>query len=142
MSWPLLVPLITAILAASLALACNYWLQYHAGRRIRDADEVRRRLYEFLALVSEYWMANQRDTELEPRIVAMKWIVLAELRRLQSQSRHLRRWYDNTEAHRLDMMDAATGGCFQQESWAPDHDRALQVAREMRHILDQLHQAC
>lgn len=142
MSWLLFAPFIAALLAAPLTLACNHWLQNRAGRRIRDADEVRRHLYEFLALVAKYWMAKQRDTELEPRIVAMKWIVLAELQRLPSQSRHLRRWYDDTEAHRLDMMDAATGGCFQQENWATDHDRVLQVAREMRHILDLLRQAC
>lgn len=140
MNW--LGSLVTAVLAALLALAGNYWLQIRSGRRIRDADEARRHLYDFLALVAEYWMAMQRDAGLEARIVAMKSIVLAELRRVGIQSRRLRRWYDDTEVHRLDMIDAATGGCFQQESWAADHDRFSQVAREVRHILDELRRAC
>ena len=140
MSW--LAPVVTAVLAALLALAGNYWLQNRSGRRIRDADEVRRHLYDFLALVAEYWMAEQRDTVLEAKILATKWIVMAELRRMQSHSRRLRQWYGDTEAYRLDMIDAATGGCFQQEDWVADHDRVLLVARSMRHILGQIRQAC
>lgn len=140
MSW--LTPLATAVLAALLALAGNYWLQNRSGRRIRDADEVRRHLYDFLALATEYWMAEQRDPVLESRVLATTWIVMAELRRMQSHSRRLRGWYHDTEEHRLDMIDAATGGCFQQENWVADHDRVLLVARSMRHVLGALRQAC
>ena len=140
MSW--LTPLATAVLAALLALAGNYWLQHRSGRRIRDADEVRRHLYDFLALVTEYWMAEQRHPVLESRVLATTWIVMAELRRMQSHSRRLRRWYRDTEEQRLDMIDAATGGCFQQENWVADHDRVLLVARSMRHVLGALRQAC
>ena len=142
MSWLALAPLATALLAASLALAGNYWLQNRSGRRIRDADEARRHLYDFLALVAEYWMAKQRDTVLEARVLATTWIVMAELRRMQSHSRRLRRWYHDTEEHRLDMIDAATGGCFQQEDWAADPNRVLLVVRSMRHILGGLRRAC
>ena len=40
------------------------------------------------------------------------------------------------------MIDAATGGCFQQEDWTADPNRVLIVAREMGHILRELRQAC
>lgn len=140
MSW--LTPLVTAVLAALLALAGNYWLQNRSGRRIRDADEVRRHLYDFLALVTEYWMAERRDALLEAKVLATKWIVMTELRRIQGHSRRLRRWYRDTEERRLDMIDAATGGCFQQENWMADPSRALLVAREVSHILGELRRAC
>lgn len=140
MSW--FSPFGTALLAALLALAGNYWLQNRSGRRIRDADDLRHRMYEFLTLVTEYWMAEQRDTVLEARVLATKLIVMAELRRIQGHSGRLRRWYRDTEERRLDMIDAATGGCFQQENWMADPSRALLVAREMGHILGELRRAC
>lgn len=142
MNWLALAPLATALLAALLALSGNYWLQNRSGRRIRDADEVRRHLYDLLALVTEYWMAKRRDTTLEARVLAATWIVVAELRRMESHSRRLQRWYDDIEAHRLDMIDAATGGCFQQEDWVADSNRVLLFARSMHHILGALRQAC
>ena len=137
-----LTSLATAVLAALLALAGNYWLQNRSGRRIRDADEVRRHLYDFLALVTEYWIAKRRDPVLEAKVLATKWIVMAELRRMHGHSRRLRRWYRDTEEQRLNMIDAATGGCFQQENWMADPSRALLAAREIGHILGQLRRAC
>lgn len=137
-----LVPFAAAFFAAVLALAGNYWLQHRSGRRIRDADEVRSRMYDFLSLVAEYWTAERRDPVLEARVLAAKLIVMVELREMQSHSKRLRRWYTITEDRRLDMIDAATGGCFQQEDWTADPNRVLIVAREMGHILRALRQAC
>lgn len=124
------------------ALAGNYWLQNRLARRIRDADETKRRLYALLALVAEYWTAEQRDTAIEARVLATTLIVIAELRRMQDHSKRLVKWYSNTEERRLAMIDAATGGCFQQEDWTADPDRVRIVAREMGYILRELRRAC
>ena len=41
------------------------------------------------------------------------------------------------------MIDAATGGCFQQKSdWAPDPSRVTTVAREIGRIMRTLRDAC
>lgn len=142
-SWlSLVVPFASALVAVVLALAGNYWLQNRLGRRIRDADEVRARLYDFLSLVAEYWTAERRDPVLEARVLATKLIVVAELGGMRGHSRRLRQWYRDTEDCRLDMIAAATGGCFQQENWVADPRRVLMVARDMGRILRDLRRAC
>lgn len=136
------VPVGAALLAALVALWGNHWLQSRLGRRIRAADEVKTRLYDFLALVAEYWMAETRDSVLESKMLATKLIVIAELDQMRHHSTRLQRWFLDTQECRLDMIDAATGGCFQQNSWAPDPSRVLKVAREMGRILRTLSDAC
>ena len=137
-----LVPIGAALLAAFVALWGNHWLQNRLGRRVRDADEVKTRLYEFLALVAEYWMAERREPVLEAKVFATKLIVVAELDQMQDHSMRLKRWFADTEECRLDMIGAATGGCFQQSDWAPDPDRVKAVAREMGRIMRTLRDAC
>ena len=68
----------------------SYWLQNRLGRRIRNAEEVKTRLYEFLALVAEYWMADKRDPVLEAKVLAAKLIVVVELEQMQHHSMRLR----------------------------------------------------
>lgn len=138
----LFVPLASALFAALFALAGNYWLQNRWGRRIRHAEDLKRRLYEFLSLVTEYWTVGKRDTLLEARILATKLIVMAELLEMQAHSKRLRRWYRDTQECRLDMIDAATGGSFQQEDWSSEPERAMAVAREMGRIVRGLQRAC
>ena len=139
---PSLVALASALVAALIALFGNHWVQNRSGRRIRDADDLKRHLYDFLALVAEYWMAETRNPVLEARIVAAKFIVMGELGHMQRRSGRLRRWYRATATDRLDMIDAATGGCFQQHDWAPDPSRALIVARATGRIVRALREAC
>ena len=131
-----------ALLAALVALWGHHWLQNRLGRRIRNAEDVKARLYSFLALVAEYWMGESRDTVLEAKVVAAKLIVLAELNQMQHHSMRLHRWFRDTESSRLDMLDAATGGCFQQSAWAPDPSRVQTVTREMGRIMRTLREAC
>ena len=137
-----LAPIGAALLAAFVTLWGDHWRQNRLGRRIRDADEVKTRLYGFLTPVAEYWMANKRDRVLEAKILATKLIVVAELDQMQRHSMRLRRWYRDTEKCRLDMIDAATGGCFQQDDWAPDPSRVTIVAREIGRIMRTLRDAC
>ena len=137
-----LVPIGAALLAAFVALVGNHWLQNRLGRRVRGAEEVKTRLYGFLALVAEYWMAERRDSVLEAKVLATKLIVVAELDQMQHHSMRLRRWFQDTQERRLDMIDAATGGCFQQSDWTPDPSRVLIVAREMGRIIRTLRAAC
>ena len=135
-------PLAAALVAAFVALIGEHRLQTRSGRRIRDADELKRRLYDFLALAAEYWMGEKRDLTLEARVLATKLIVLAELHQMQQHTKALRRWYRNTQECRLDMIDAATGGCFQQHDWKSDPSRVPMVARELGRIIRTLREAC
>ena len=137
-----LAPIAAALLAALVALLGNHWLQHRLARRTRDADDLKTRLYDFLALVAEYWMGETRDSVLEAKVLATKLIVLAELGQIQHHSKRLRRWFGDTRECRLDMMDAATGGCFQQSDWAADPRRVTIVAREMGRIMRMLRDAC
>lgn len=109
-----LVPIAAALLAALVALSGNHWLQHRVARRARDADDLKARLL----------------------------IVMTELGQMQHHSKRLRRWFQDTQACRLDMMDAATGGCFQQGDWASDPNRVTIVAREMGRITRTLRDAC
>ena len=138
-----LVPIGAALLAAFVALWGDHRRQSRLGRRIRDAEEVKTRLYGLLTPVAEYWMAKQRDPVLEAKIMAAKLIVVAELDQMQHHSPRLRRWFRDTQECRLDMIDAATGGCFQQQiDWAPDPSRVTTVAREIGRIMRTLRDAC
>lgn len=137
-----LVPIGAALLAASLTLWGDHWRQSRLGRRIRSAEEVRTRLYEFLAAVAEYWMADKRDPVLEAKVLATKLIVIAELDHMRRHSPQLQRWFRDTQECRLDMIDAATGGRFQQRDWAPVPNRVTIVAREMGRIIRSLRDAC
>lgn len=137
-----LVPIGAALLAAFVALWGNHWLQNRLGRRVRDAEEVKTRLYEFLALVTEYWMAETRDPVLEAKVLAAKLIVVVELEQMQHHSMRLRQWFQDAKECRLDMIDAAVGGCFQQSDWTPDPSRVPIVAREMGRIIRTLRDAC
>ena len=137
-----LVAVATALLAAVLAVLGGHWLQHRVGRRIRDADDLKARLYDFLALVTEYWMGETRDSVLEAKVLATKSIVIADIRQMQYHSARLRRWFLDTRGCRLDMIDAATGGCFQQSDWASDPNRVTKVAREMGRIMRTLRRVC
>ena len=141
LGWALL-PLAAALVAAFIALIGNHRLQTRSGRRIRDADELKRRLYDFLALVAEYWMGEERDLALEAKVLATKLIVLAELQQMGQHSMPLLRWYRDTEDCRLAMIDAATGGCFQQRNWKSDPSRVMVMARELGRIIRKLREAC
>ena len=140
--WLVLSP----FLVAFFVLYGNSWLQRRLARRIRDADELKRRLYDLLELTSEYWTAHTSATSpksaLEARILASKSIVAMECSEMARHSRRLKAWLLATEPHRADFMDAITGGSFQQKSWSPDPQRVTRAATAIQQVVSALNRAC
>lgn len=140
-------PLATAILAAVLVTTGNYWLQQRVHRRNQAAEELKRRLYEYLEFVTEYWtskdFSGQSKEALEAKMIAYGHFISFECDELRKMSRKLRSWHDKTSDDRLQLMDAATGGCFQQREsdWKEDPQRASQAAQAVMRIISTLNQA-
>ena len=135
-------PLVAAVVAAVVALGGNHWLQNRVARRIRDADEVKARLYAFFSLVAEYWLGEARDPTLEARLVAAQLIVITELEQMRYHSRRLRRWFLDTQVWRGDIVDATGGGFQQSDGWEADPTRVRTVARAIGRIIQGLRKAC
>lgn len=136
-----------SLLAAVISLWGNHYLQHRVRRRVRDADDLKRRLYDRLDLTAKYWLSENSEEksrlELEALIVASQLTISAELREMKRYSRKLRKWYWKTESHRLDLMDAVSGGSFQQRNgWHQDHDRVSHAARAIQRIISALNRAC
>ena len=140
-------PLISPLAAAFFVLWGNTWLQRRLTRRLRDADELKERLYKLLELTAEYWAGTSSDhgplrPAMESRILAAKLVVISECRELGRHSRRLGKWHQDTEQYRLDLMDAVTGGCFQQQDWESDPQRINHASREVQRIIRALNRAC
>ena len=140
-----LTSLLGSLAAASLVLLGNRLLQSGLGRRLREADELKQRLYRILISTADYWAnsgRNRKDREmLEARILADKSIIMSQLNEMQRHTRRLGRWYVQTEQERLDLFDAMTGGRFQQKAWSPDPARVILAARSIRLLISSLNQA-
>ena len=139
-------PLISPLIAAFLVLLGNSWLQRRLSRRLRDADELKERLYGLLKLTAEYWAGTSSDhgssrPALESRILAAKLVVVSECNEIGRHSRALGRWHRETEQSRLDLMDTVTGGCFQQKEWESDPQRVTRAAQEIQRIIRALNRA-
>ena len=151
MSSDLLVVIVTPfaiILAALLAWAANYHVQrrMHDNLRLRQGvDDLKRRLYEFVDLSARYWTLDEPRTEkhrmLEAQMIARKRIVQEEFSGLGNKSKRLKKSYQGTRSNRLDLWNAATGGCFQQTEWKADPERVIRVAAEACRIIRSLNQA-
>ena len=139
-----LVPIVVALIATAGALMGNYYLQSRVARRLRDADELKRMLYDFTTLVARYWYGDHGDArrELEAMIISQQYLVYGALRDMTLHSRKLKRWYEDTRKHRLELMEAASGGGFFVEQWQPDLERIRVASREVRRIVGGLNRAC
>lgn len=142
-----LAPFVTAILAAVLVTTGNYWLQQRVNRRNQAAEELKRRLYEYLEFITEYWtskdFSGQSKEALEAKMIAYGHFISFECDELGKMSRKLRNWRNKTMDNRLQLMDAATGGCFQQREsdWEEEPQRASQAAQAVMRIISTLNQA-
>lgn len=139
--------MVASLLAAVISLWGNHYLQHRVGRRVRDADDLKRRLYDLLDLAAKYWLSENSDEkfrlELEARIIASQSIISSELREMKRYSKELQQWYSETGSNRLDLMDAVSGGSFQQRSgWHQDPDRVSRAARAIQRIIRALNRAC
>ena len=137
--------LAVALLAASFALYGNYYLQNRVARRLRDADEIKRLLYELLDLTVNYWTVQSKDCDrqsMEAKIISSQLRLSSELGEMQRHSQGLRDWYKEIKNQRLDLMDAVSGGCFQQKNWQADDRRVARAGREIGRIVRALNRAC
>ena len=136
--------LIASLMAAVLAVWGNYWIQHKVSRRDRDADELKRRLYDILELGYEYWSGDSGNRSvLEPRIISSLKIVLCECGEITRYSSRLRKWEREIRGDRLTLWDEMTGGCFQQQKdWLPDPRRATRANECVARIVHALGRAC
>jgi len=140
-------PIVTATLAAILVTTGNYWLQQRVHRRNQAAEELKHRLYEYLEFITEYWISKdfsgQSKEALEAKMIAYGHFISFECDELGKMSRKLRDWHRETREDRLQLMDAATGGCFQQKwhNWKENPESVSQAAQAVMHIIRALNQA-
>ena len=139
-------PVISPFLVAFFVLYGNSWMQRRLGRRLRDADELKRRLYDLLELASEYWTAHASATSpraaLEAKMLSSKSILTTECNELLRHSKRLKEWLHATKPDRVDFMDAVTGGSFQQSAWSPDPRRVTRAAAAIQQVVSALNRAC
>ena len=140
------VALVSSVIGALVVLYGNHSLQRRLIQRLREADDLKDSLYELVALASTYWtLADENSSRpgLEGRIVAAQQVVLSKCREMGRHSRKLRRWHQDTEPRRLDLIDALSGGCFQGGvTWAPEPGRVARVGRIVGELVTSLNRAC
>ena len=131
-----LMGLATALAGFGLGLVGDYWLQQRLSRRYKAADELKKRLYEFLGLVADYWISGAESGSslqgLEARLKATQFIITAEYTLIIKHSKKLKTWYLDTEKERLDLLEAATGIPFpfpSMDTWIPDPGRVNRARR-------------
>ena len=136
------------IAGAGIAWAGNY----HVQRRIRNhvriiqgIDDLKERLHDFVDLSANYWTMDgpraEKHRTLEAQMIARKRIIQEEFIGLGSRSIRLKKSYQQTKSIRLDLWNAATGGCFQQVAWKADPKRVIRVAAEVCRIVRSLNEA-
>ncbi len=136
-----------ALASATIALAGNYYINHRLARRRLAADELKRSLFEYLKLVAEYWIStkqreNSHRVSIEARIIAMGSVIELRSLEVKSQSKKLNDWYVNSKNYRMDLLDLATGGCFQQHNWNPEPKRFQNATKVVTRIVIDLHAAC
>ena len=139
------VAFVSSLVGALVVLYGNYRLQRRLIQRLREADDLKQSLYDLVALASTYWtLADEGPSRrsLEGRIVAAQQVVLSKCREMRRHSRKLRRWHEDTEDRRLDLIDALSGGCFQGDTWEAEPGRVARVGRVVGELVTSLNRAC
>ena len=138
------IAIISAVLGAGIIVCGNHYLQRGVVRRHRSADDLKNRLYEFLNLAVLYWTdaGSEPRSTMEARILASWAVIASGCDDMMSRSRALRGWYRDTGQARRDLLDAVTGGRFQQTDWSPDPIRATRAAKHVVSIASKLDRAC
>lgn len=143
----ILTPL-AIIVSALIAWFGNYWVHrknHDYLRLLKNVDDLKGRLYEFVDLSVNYWTLDgpreEKHQTLEARMIARKRIILEEFSGLGGRNRRLGKLYQQTTGNRLDLWNAATGGCFQRAQWQKDPERVTRVTAEACRIIQSLNQA-
>ena len=139
---------IAILIAALVTWGANYHVQrrmHHHLRLRQSVDDLKGRLHEFVDLSAHYWTLDgprtQKHRMLEAQMVARKRIIQEEFSALGNKDKRLKKSHQDTTTNRLDLWNAATGGCFQQTSWQADPERVVSVAAEACRITRSLNQA-
>lgn len=137
------IAIVSAVLGAAVIVHGNHYLQRGVVRRHRSADDLKNRLYEFLDLAVRYWTgaAGEPRATMEARILASWAVVASGCSDMRLHSRALQDWYHDTGQARRDLLDAVTGGCFQQMDWIPDPARTNRAAKHVVSIASKLDRA-
>ena len=148
-AWPhftFMTPL-AIVVGAGIAWAGNYQVQKRIHRHLRlvnGVDDLKRRLHDFVDLAAKYWTLDgprgEKHRTLEAQILARKRIIQEEFNALSGRSTQLKRSHLQTKGTRLDLWNAATGGCFHQSKWEPSPERVVKVAAEATRIIRSLNQ--
>ena len=118
-------------------------MQRRLNPRLRASEDLKKLLYDLLPLAVEYWASDWQDKledrkRCEAKVLAAKMTVSIQCRHMSLHSRKLKAWHCNMRQSRLNLMDALTGGCFQQALWQSDPQRVNRVAKEVNHIVSAL----
>ena len=139
---PVIASVVGAVVGGLVGWLGNYQLQYRMYRRLRGVDELKDRLYALLGTVSKYWIAGgateHERRSLEAELIAAQHVIISEFVVLGRANKKMRRARREMNAIQLDLLDAATGGDFQQTDWQPDPQRVRRMARVVTRIVRML----
>lgn len=131
-----------ATIGGLVAWAGNYYVQDRIHNYLHRTGKLRQSFYDYLDLVLIYWTDSENDKAkrriLEAKMIVAQRVISSEYRLLANNHRRIRKSYEETEELRMDLWDAATGGCFQQEDWESDLERVKSVARAVTRIANAL----
>lgn len=132
--------LLGALMSGLVGWACNYHVQHRIHRDFREIDELKNNFYNYLALSTNYWIGTGKSETkrraLEAQMITLKCVILTNYNLLAKRHKRIRTSRQATEEYRLDLWDAAEGGCFQQKTdWKPSNDRARKVAATVTRIV-------
>ena len=138
----LLSALAGAMSGALVGWIGNYLVQVRVQGRLLRVDRLRRALYDFLDLTTRYWLSSDNDVikrkSLEAQILVAREVIWNEYSQLSKRYRHIKKSYESTAEMRSVLLDAATGGCFQQKQWQSDIERPLRLAAAVSSIVKSL----
>ncbi len=134
--------------AACLAFVFNYLMTHRVERRLRTADALRQRLYRFLELTSDYWIAGAKSGAtlegLEAKIQAHQRLIVIESELMATHSRRLKGWYERS-ADRRHLFDSVTGmnhetgvsfpASVSHVPWQPSRRRVTEAANKIASIV-------
>ena len=131
-----------AVIAALVGWIGNYLVVKRVhGLHIR-LDRLRHSLYDFLDLTTRYWLSigvdGSKRRSLEAEILVAQNVISTEYSLLAKRYKGIEKSYKNTEEMRVVLWDAATGGCFQQEQWKTDPERARAVSNAVTAVVKSL----
>ena len=75
---------------------------------------------------------------MEAQILVAQAVFLTEYSVLAKRYKRIKKSYNDTRDMRAVLLDAATGGCFQQEQWKRDMERPRRLATTVTSIVKSL----